>query len=185
MLVKDIIVTALKLLGKRDEVEYLSSGYAADEVTAKERITDLLDCYNLIADEIACEYFPLEKSEELHSDNGEFYFTSFSESLLEIKKVLSDKTEIPYEFKSTHLKCDKNKIFVTYEYRPKKKTLEENSDNFSTKLTDRIIAYGICAEYSLLCGLFEESKMWNERFKEGILSSLRKKNQKVRGRKFI
>ena len=59
MLIKDIVIAALSLAGRRDAAEALSSGEYEGEKELEHAISAMLHCVNATADELARAFFPL------------------------------------------------------------------------------------------------------------------------------
>ena len=76
MLVREVIASALILLGRAELASALASGAGAEE--EKDLTDTLLYCFNAVENEIARNYIPLVYREELLSKNNKFLYTSFS-----------------------------------------------------------------------------------------------------------
>ena len=89
MEVKQVIISALGILGRGDIAKSLSSDKTLD-AEATDTVNVLVDCFNAVEDELARKYFPLTYKEQLSSDNGEFYYTQFSHSPVKIKGITAE-----------------------------------------------------------------------------------------------
>ena len=57
---------------------------------------------------------------------------------------------------------------VRYTCCPAKKQMDSASDYSGYPVGERLMAYGVAAEYCLICGNFEESECWENRYKDEI-----------------
>ncbi|MDE7306904.1 MAG: hypothetical protein K2N33_05885 [Clostridia bacterium] len=166
MRVKDIIISALKILGRADLAQKLSDG---GELSAEEseKINTLLYCYNAVEDEVARCYIPLAAQDDLTSGNGEFYYASFIHAPVKIKRVTADGKKIPYEKFPLYLKADAAEIKVEYDYSPRKKALDMGSE-FSDGTGEYLFACGTAAEYCLINGEVEAAALWESKYRQCI-----------------
>lgn len=166
MKVKDVVVSALNLIGRSELAEGLSVG---GEIGAgdTEVINTLLYCFNATEDEVARKYMPLTYKEEISSQNGSFYFAAFVHAPVKLKSVTANGAEISYEVFPEYLKADAKKITVEYEYAPTKKKIDGTSD-FGSEVGEYLLALGAAAEYCLINGEAEAAQMWEKRYRAAI-----------------
>ena len=166
MKVKDVIVSALNILGCAELAAALNSG---STLTAEESetVNTLLYCFNAVEDELARKYMPLNDSETLSSSNGEYYFASFLHAPVKINKVTAGGKSVDYELFTQYMRVNEQKITVEYEYAPSKKKLEGNSD-FGYKAGEHLLALGAAAEYCLINGEVEAAELWESKYRKEI-----------------
>ncbi|MCL1901740.1 MAG: hypothetical protein FWG51_05025, partial [Firmicutes bacterium] len=63
--------------------------------------------------------------------------------------------------------------------------IEDELDYPCGKLSDRIIAYGICAEYSVVKGMLGEAQYFDKKFKDSLLNACRPKNIYIPPRRWL
>lgn len=80
MLVREVIASALILLGRAELASALASGAGAEE--EKDLTDTLLYCFNAVENEIARNYIPLVYREELLSKNNKFLCSRFIGKIL-------------------------------------------------------------------------------------------------------
>ena len=71
---------------------------------------------------------------------------------------------------------------ILYSYKPDKLVENEFVPLYPT-VPETILAYGVCAQYTLMDGLFDEADLWESKYKEALLAHFRHtKNIKMRAR---
>ena len=172
MKVKDVISSALRLIGRAELISALSDGKADDE--GQELIETLLYCFNAVEDELARKYIPLTVREEIISPDTKFFYTTFTHYPVKIKRVTVDGVPVAYEIYTTHMVVAAKKIVVEYEYAPTRKKLDGTSD-FHDEVGEYLLALGIASEYSVINGEAEMADMWEKKYRaqlDGVQRSL-------------
>lgn len=166
MKVKDVVVSALNIIGRSELADSLLNG---QEISAgdAEVINTLLYCFNATEDEVARKYVPLTYREELSSQSGSFYFAAFVHAPVKLKSVTAGGAEISYEVFPEYLKAVAKKITVEYEYAPTKKKIDGTSD-FGTEVGEYLLALGAAAEYCLINGEVEAAQLWEKKYRAAI-----------------
>lgn len=166
MKVKEIIISALKMLGRADVASSLSSG---SNLTAEESeiIDTLLYCFNATEDEVARKYMPLYFKEELDSPDGEYFYQSFFYTPVKINKVYSNGEEVDFETYPFYMTVNSKKITVEYQYAPTKKKIEGSSD-FGGEVGEYLLAYGTVSEYCLINGEVEAYELFESKYRKEI-----------------
>lgn len=166
MKVKDILISALEIIGRSELAKSLAGG---EELSAgdSETVNTLLYCFNATEDELARKYMPLSYKEEITSQNGRFYFAAFVHAPVKLKSVTSDGESVSYEIFPEYLKADARKITVEYDYSPSKKELGGTSD-FGAEAGEHLLALGAAAEYCLINGEAEAAELWEKKYRAAI-----------------
>lgn len=165
MKVKDIMIKAAGLLGYADAVKAYLNGSSTSGKTQAEL---LLSCFNLVENELALDYIPLIKEETFTAENGKIGYAEFASSIVRILRV-SDKHggRVPFRLFAAYMEVDEKVVTVRYAYTPTGKTAEEDCE-FLSGVSDRVIAFGMAAEYCTAIGLYEDARVWDKKYKEGI-----------------
>lgn len=176
MKVKDVILKAAAEIGVLEQATASFAGGTAN--TDKETAT-LLRCFNLVENEVALDYLPLRAEDILESPLGVVRFAELSNTPARILSV-TDEWGNPLKFKlfPDFLKTQAGKIVVLYTYSPKEKTADEDSD-FSLFVGERALAFGVCAEYFLACGLYEQAAVWDAKYKDALKAAMRSQKNRV------
>ena len=111
MEVKDVIASALRLIGRAELVSALSDGSETD-AEGQELIQTLLYCFNAVEDELARKYIPLVASEEMSSSKNQFLFSSFKRYPVKIRRVTVDNKKVPFDVLAKYMSVKADKIVV-------------------------------------------------------------------------
>jgi len=135
----------------------------------------LLKCLNLIQNEVACEYIPLQKVEEVKAVDFKVKYDQFSKKPISIIWA-KDKLWRNIRFKAfaDYLMLFGSFAKIKYNYLPQEIT-SLDSEIEELLLPIRIYAYGMAREYFLMQNLSEDADIWEVRFKDSLCVLARKK----------
>ena len=172
MKVKDILITALRYVGREDISEVLSAAEGWDDVELSSEQKQVLDtalcCFNSVEDELARCYIPLETEETLTSWNGVYYFADFSLRPIKIISVKSDDKPVEYSLTALSLKTSSPKITVEYGYAPLKKDVFDDSEFSYVLANEKLVAAGTAAEFCLIDGEAKLAQTWESVYRGEI-----------------
>lgn len=156
MIVKEVIEKSAELLG----IEL------TDENTER-----LLTSYNLVENELAMYYFPLRLVDKLLVQYNKIKYAELSEQAWRIINVLDfQNDEVKFRLYPEYIELKKNYnwhyFFVLYNYVPKEKLIYDNCEYNADK--EDLIKYGVCAEYCLANGDYEQASFWQGKYKNLI-----------------
>ena len=164
MTVKDCMKLAAAELGVEDALE----GYFNDSINAGRAGKMLLQCYNLVENELALDYFPLTAEDEVQTNTGVVEFSALSYGATKIWAVTDGNGEaVKYRLFPKYVKTQPGKVKIRYSYAPGEKA-EEDECECAAAVSKRMIAYGMAAEFCLLTGLYEEADTWDKKYKGAI-----------------
>lgn len=181
MKIKDIVRLAAVFLqlDVNEEVfcEEADTAFVQAEFNSDKRLKLLKDCTEFVLNQIATDYLPLKKTEKVFSEDGTIPYGEFARDMIEATSV---KNSCGQNVRFSHLPDglfvgERGEMEVTYFYRPGEKTFFDEAETGSCKVTDRVVALGVAAEYSFVCGLFDEASMWDVRYKDSLKIAVRKK----------
>ena len=180
MTAKDVIKVVCVFLQKEDllNLEELGGSETASDSQSKD-LNHMLRCLNLVINQIASDYIPLKFIETVTPVNGKILFTSLNKKLIEVLRV-EDKFGIRVNFKlyPDYLETINGDVKITYSYEPENiSSFSQELENFSQKIGERVIAYGVAMEYCFICGLHDDASIWERRFKDALLIAARKKSE--------
>ena len=169
MKVKEVMLTAATELGIVDDVRaYIDEG----NEKGKKQAELLLECFNLVENELALDYLPLVKKESYIPQAGKVFYTQFSSPVARILSVENGfGEEIEFRVFATYLEVDATVVNVRYAYAPTEKTMSGESD-YQFAASERLLAFGMAAEYLAALGLLEEASVWDKKYKEGIQAAM-------------
>ena len=172
MLIKKIMEDAVKLLN-------LSAGEAGTEegeTAPKDDIalTDgekklLLKCVDFVADDIASDYFPLVREDEMTAKNGRLFFKDFPRAPTAVASVRKNGKRVKFHRRFDGLKLDGDgKVIVQYAFKPAEATEDGETEWADETVSERILAYGVAAEYCIAAGLDADAEMWDKRYRDAL-----------------
>ncbi|MDE6614740.1 MAG: hypothetical protein K2K24_04440 [Clostridia bacterium] len=174
MLLKEVIITALTYLGD-DEI-------ALDgNIVQHPKLNTLLRCANIVIKEIATDYLPLTSTEQVEVKDGKISYDSLSRRVLEVLSVKDANTEIKSLFRHTPscLELDNKNIKkadVRYNYMPTDAGIDDECP-VSPLVSAKTVAMGVCSEFCLIEGMYEQSVMFSDRYKDDLRCAVRKKGE--------
>lgn len=161
MKVKDVIASALTLLGRADIVSALNGELSAE---GQELVNTLMYCFNAVEDELARKYIPLTAKEDRYSGTGKFNYSGFLHCPVKIKSVTVRGEAVKYEVFTQYMTAEAGAVTVEYEYAPSRKTIDGDSD-YGEEVGEYLLALGIAAEYSLINGEAEMAEKWEKKYR--------------------
>ena len=170
MTVKEIIIVASRYLGVDKEVE----GYLTSTNPGGQIITEtLLKCFNIVENELALDYLPLIVEDVVNTTTGQVDFSKLSKSAVKIVSVKDkDGKSVKYDLFTQYLVAQPGELTVRYTYTPPPKGIFESSE-YKLYVSNRMIVYGIAAQYYYLNGMFDEGEIWNKKYREAIAAAYR------------
>ncbi len=169
-MVKDLILSAARLVGCETDLTYFLED--EDEEYA-ETATLFLDCFNRVENELALDYLPLVAEEELNTTTGKIVFSNLKHAVVRMIRVTDESgASLPYEVFSEYLTTRKGKVKVVYSYTPEPKSWNSESE-LSLYVSPRLFVYGVAAEYCMATGRYEETKVWDEKYKAAVEAAYR------------
>lgn len=162
--VREIILLAATQVGIVDEVEAYFDGLNDN---GEKNADLLLTCFNVVENELALDYLPLTMEQSVTS-TGKVFYTSLYRNAVRITEVVDENGQsVPFKLYASYMQVQSGNLIVRYTYTPSQKGLNESSD-FSAPVSERLIAYGVAAEYCMATGLLSEAAVWDKKYKEGI-----------------
>ena len=141
----------------------------------------LVKCANLVIKEIATEYVPLIEEETVDVVDGNINYEGLTRKVAEVRKVEDIDSGLASKFycAPTHCKVLNDGVKrakIVYSYIPLDIDIEEDCP-LSPVVSAKTLALGICAEYSMISGMYEQSVMYSDRFKQDMRTAVRKKGE--------
>lgn len=156
MKVSDVIDVTAELLGVSLDNEVLAA---------------LLNCYNVIEQELATDYRPIRIVEKFLIDDNIIEYSSFKKKPHEILAVQDFQGDmVKFKLNATNIELKKNynghMFFVRFNELPKAKSISDKSsyDQFYIG----VMKYGIAAEYYTTLGDFKNAKLCHDEYKRRL-----------------
>ena len=182
--VKEIVRAAAQSLGIADGVEQYLAGVQTE---IGQRDTELLvECFNRVENELALDYLPLIKEEELVCPSGVVYYADLFHAAVRILYVRNEKGEdLKYKLFPDRLETQEGELKIGYTYSPTKKSIDGASD-YTSGVSERLFIYGVAAEYALSVGELEAASVWDKKYKD-ILAGFYKisKGKRMDSRRWV
>ena len=175
MKVKEIIKKTAKMLDMTDVCNYLNEDVEATEGVLEDLEKLLLAC-NIVNGTIASQYVEVIDVIESEVNNGIISVADFTDkNIIEIKEISNGNgVSVEYKIFGGKIYVDASFVKIKFSYFPKDLSLGDNIDYY-LKIDEYVFAQGVVAEYLFLKGDFEESNIFDTRFKNAIGSLLRPK----------
>ncbi|MDE7192240.1 MAG: hypothetical protein K2O35_07220, partial [Clostridia bacterium] len=146
-------------------------------------------CANLVIKEIAAEYVPLIEEETVDVNDGKILFEGLIHKVAEVRKVQDVDSGLTSNFYNTPTHCKLlndgvKRAKIVYSYVPLDIDIQDDCP-LPPAVGAKTLALGICAEYSMISGMYEQSVMYSDRFKQDMRTAVRKKGEiRVRPRRW-
>ena len=175
--VEQAVRCAANLLGLSDRVDAFFNGSVTE--TDKGTVDGLVECFNLVENELAMNYLPLLFDEKITVGDEPFRYERMQRVVLNIVAVFDEAGHRTHFQQAPHgLILPKGNYVVRYSVLPDKKSIFD-SCNYLTGVSERLLAYGIAAEYCLHKGFYQEHAAWDKKYKDAVKSTARSKGSWV------
>ncbi len=176
MLVKDVILKACDFIENEELAQAIISSSQLDQ--ENQNVLDkLVKCFNLVRNEIVCEYMPIVKMEKVISCENKILFSQLSGKVVDIISVKDKFGEnVKFKLYDDYIMVEGQEVFVYYNTLPEELNID---GQFNSTISERVYAYGIVREYYFIQTLYEDAKVWDERFKNSIQTFERKKGETI------
>lgn len=180
MILKDIIRSACTFLDDKEVADYLG-GNAVGNADILKRVNTYANLCNLTITELAAGYIPMTTAENVSLSEGK---ANFSDLTFGVTRIIGVKTidgdDISFKLFPTYIKTDKNlaSCVIEYEYAPPNYGLTDTV-GFKKTVSATLMAYGLCAEFCVKEGRFEEAVMWRKRYIDGVERIIMPKNSQT------
>ncbi len=182
--VKDVLLCAAQMLGVEEEARKYINGEGSAE--GEKDVALLLSCFQRVENELALDYLPLIAEDEVMTATGAVEFSALSRSAVRILCVEDEWGQsLKYKLLPTHLQTQAGKVKITYAYAPATKGLEDNSD-YALFASERLLAYGVAGEYSLVVGDMSAVAAWDKKYKDAVQAAYTiMPCKKIRSRRWV
>lgn len=165
-----------KILEFDDVIDYYNTSPETIPDDVSEKIKKLLLAINMVNNTIASLYFEIVESKVINCKNGKISYPSITTNeIVEIKNIY-DNVGLPIKYKvlADGVHTIDGLCKIVYSYLPQEVD-EDDNINYYTKVNSTLFAYGVVAEYLFLIGNINEAYVWDNKFKEEILSLIKTK----------
>lgn len=127
-------------------------------------------CIENVVQEIAQDYSNCVHKEKINISNGQrFYFDSLSKTIIGIRNLYKNGYPSTFKLFNDGIEVgDSGEYLITYNYLPVIDFELDCIEGFSPNLTNRVVSYGVAAEYLLSEARYDEASLWDSRFRESL-----------------
>jgi len=131
-------------------------------------------CANLVLANIAVNHRDCEARQTFNVTDGKIEYKDFNKTFLRVKSVSTGTYSLFIDF----MQVQNGRVEVKYFYVPSFLENLEQSIHIPN-LAEQTFVYGVVTEYALISGMFNEAKIWNERFEAGLFGT-NEKNKRLK-----
>ena len=144
-------------------------------------INTLLSCLNLVINQVATEYINLKNKIKISSISGKIYYSALSSNVVvDVLTVTKNGSPVRFEVCADHIKTVSGDLEVEFVYQPSScSSVLSNIDFENFKINERVLSYGVVAEYCFLNGNYDDAAIWDNRFKNS-LSNLNRARREIK-----
>ncbi len=171
MTYRDCIKVASLYLNESKLYDYVCGNSTETDNEMQRKIRYLCSCIDVIANEIACEYFSIKHTETVFASNKRIPYENLSYYVVDIRYIKKGGRKVNYDIYSTYIGVDEDGEYeICYNYSPN--SYKDNLDatiGFYGKITARIVGIGASAEYCLAFDRFDEALTYDKMFKDALI----------------
>lgn len=185
MTVKEVVTLAAENLG-RDDLAALAEAGAPQGSDGEAELKSLLRCFNLVENEVACDYFPLRRTQTLPANDAFIAFDGFDKTPVHVEKALVGGRIARFLCYPDGIRLTDGgeEAEITYTYAPTQKGWEDESE-CPACVSARCLSYGVAGEFCLTSGETGRAATWQRRYYDALRAfGLLKKTLRVRSRRW-
>lgn len=170
MEVKNILKKVVSLIGNTTLNNSIENETFSD--VQQNEINMLVNCVNLTISNISSNYLKLYDIVEIENRGGIVNFSKISnKQIYDIVSVRNSHNKpISFNITPDGVNTQTGKVIIKFTYFPDDVNFNDNITCFPLKLTERVVVYGVLAEYLYAKGVFDEALAWENRFKNEMKS---------------
>ena len=168
--VKNVVQLAARMIGVEEMTDGYFNGSVSEEGTRI--VQGLVNCFNLVENELAVDYLPLVCEDTLSTDEeGVIEYARLSKKIAYVIAVHDEWGNRACEKRMpTHVKLEPGKYVVRYAALPTEKGAEGFCE-YEAGVSERLMAYGVAAEYCLHKGLYAEHAAWDKKYRDALAAA--------------
>lgn len=189
-MLQDLIYLSSFYLNLDDVSDYLTSLADETPLDKPDDVDKLISLANLTIRKVVREFAPLYAEESVTSNaNCEISYSNLTKDVCNIKSVsTADGLSATFRVFPEFIKVGypNQSYFVNYSFYPDE--LDDLTDDLVLPIgvTKEAIAFGICAEYLTISGMFDEADVFEDKFKKSLADGLiNQRERKVLNRGWI
>ena len=166
MKIIDIIKKACELLSLENEIELLNS-YTDDdsELMKNKEIVKLFNLSKFSIQELCTSYVPVQAEQQISTTDKAFSVGELA-NFIRVQNVYKDGQIVRHKLINRKLILDEDGTYLVKYLTYPEITSISDSLNFLSHLSPDVLVFGLCAYYCLSKGLFDDFKIYNEKYVE-------------------
>ena len=183
--VENVVRLAARMIGLEEKTDAYFNGSVSEEGTRI--VQGLVNCFNLVENELAVDYLPLVCEDTLSTDdNGRIEYARLSKKVAYVICARDACGNVARAKRMpTHLALDVGEYVVRYAALPEEKTAEGVCE-YEVGVSERLLAYGVAAEYCLHKGLYAEHAAWDKKYRDALAAACKsRKDVRLKERAWI
>lgn len=167
MKIIDLIKKACELLSLQKEIELLNSAEIETETELLKNleINKLFNLSKFSIQELCTNYVPMQAEAQITTANKTYSVGELT-NFIRVQNVYKDKKLIKYKLINRKLTfAEDGNYTVKYLTYPEIESVFDDLD-FLSHLSPDVLVFGLCAYYCLSKGLFDDFKIYNEKYIE-------------------
>ena len=182
MTTKQVLELTVTFLGKEDllDCSYFTGENAQITNDEQKELDFLLRCLNLIIGEITIDYLPIYKQKNIVFLDNKIDLDDISSDIFRIVSIKDEfGSNIRFKVIDGKIFANAKNATITYSVQAQNCTLDGNINDLENLVPARVLAYGTAMEYSFISQLTDDATVWENRYKNALLSLSHKKHNMV------
>ena len=170
--IKDCSIKAAKYLGLKDLAKQIENNTLSDDDKGA-----FISMTRDVVHEISTDFFPLKISKSINISGGKLDLRELNDRVAHVFSVKKNGVNFRFITRFDRIETNADGLCqIEYSYLPKLTSMQTVIPIFS-KINERIIAYGVAAEYCLINGL-SDALIWDKRYKDALRRTLITRGEK-------
>lgn len=165
MKIIDLLKKAAELLSLQKEVELLNAAEVENETELMKNpeISKLFNLSKFSIQELCTNYVPMQAEAEITTKN-KIYSVGELTNFIRVQNIYKDQKLVRYKLINRKLTFEEDGVYtVKYLTYPEIESVFDSLD-FLSHLSPDVLVFGLCAYYCLSKGLFDDFKIYNEKY---------------------
>ncbi|MCL2621842.1 MAG: hypothetical protein FWD32_02305 [Firmicutes bacterium] len=132
-------------------------------------ISLLKRCLNIVISDIATNYYDCRDVKTFNVTNNQIEYSQFERRIFRVVKIYVNGVICDYSLFAGFIRVPNGVVAVEYTYIPE---IDQALNTvYLPAINQEGVIYGVMAEYAIVSGMFNEAKVWNERFNSFLFSA--------------
>ena len=180
-MLKDILLKTAELINRDDLIEGLNSNNNSQSI--QNDILRMISYYNFTMETLCENYFNLSNKQKISSDNNKkIHYFNFTYKPTKILSVSKNFKNIFFSEYSKYITVpEEHGVYeITYQFLPDRLSSINDKVELPYCITEKIVCYGIAAEFLACKDQFDKAEYWNNKFMFEIFKSKTRKDRKLK-----